>query len=196
MNALTPYSDGLWALKSKLLYVIDVLKTSFVRCWCLKDVFCTLHRELKYVFYECLKCPIQLWIDFVMNVVLKLSFVRYGCHKDVFCTLWINTWFMLYNVLTMSNGCLGYVIKMLLKSCFTRIWSKLFIMVITNIFYFQIFPSIKDALVFSCFLNCAWDPPSLWTSWSLSLLLFLLLWFYKVWELMKRIKRMINLILR
>ena len=56
---------------------MDILKRSFVRYGCLKQVLC----------YECLK---------------NMSFVCYECLKDVFCTLWMSQICLLY-VMDVSN---------------------------------------------------------------------------------------------
>ena len=84
-----------------LLYVMNVLKMSFVYYRCLKIVFCTL-----WMSQQCLL--------FVMDVS-KMSFVRYECLNDVFCTLWMSPRCLLYvivmNVSKMSfvrYECTGY----------------------------------------------------------------------------------------
>ena len=59
-----------------LLYVMNVLKMSFVRCECLKDVF---------VCHKCLKdvsCKPRISCR-----CLESFFVCYVCQRDVFCTL-------------------------------------------------------------------------------------------------------------
>ena len=58
----------------RLLYVVDVWKTSFVRCGCQKDIFCTLWMSerrrcgsLKDVFCTCYR--------YLMNIIYSLE-----CH--------------------------------------------------------------------------------------------------------------------
>ena len=95
------------------LYVMNILKMSFVRYECLEDVFRTLwmsKRCLLYVMnflkmsferYECLEDVFRtLWMSkrcplYVLNVQ-KMSFVRYDCLKDVFCAFWMSKRCLLY----------------------------------------------------------------------------------------------------
>ena len=76
--------------KSSLLCVLNVLKTSFVRYECLKDVFSTL-------------CMSVMDVLKMFLLSSKMSFAYYKCLKDVLCTLWMSQRCLLYIIWTSSS---------------------------------------------------------------------------------------------